>query len=126
MNWVYSVIFLDKRFVMVYNPKRKGWEMPGGAVEEGESPRDAAIREAREECGCQFLPLAYLRHRDGAVFAGELQCPIGRSEMEWGLFSELPEILAFPDEEYGPVIDWARKVVAKARERRKGARLAYD
>ena len=46
MKWVYSVIFLDKRFVMVYNLKRKGWEMPGGRVEEGENPADAAVREA--------------------------------------------------------------------------------
>ncbi|GGG14888.1 hypothetical protein GCM10010912_69150 [Paenibacillus albidus] len=29
----------------------RGWEMPGGQVEEGESLKDAAIRETKEECG---------------------------------------------------------------------------
>ena len=30
---------------------RRGWEMPGGQVEEGESIRNAAIRETKEESG---------------------------------------------------------------------------
>ena len=126
MNWIYSVIFLDKRFVMVYNPKRKGWEMPGGHVERGESASEAAVREAREECGCTFVPVAHKKHRDGAVFAGELGCPIGRSEMDWALFSELPSELAFPGEEYGPIIEWAREAIMKSRKERRMARNVYD
>jgi ADP-ribose pyrophosphatase YjhB (NUDIX family) len=32
-------------------PRRGEWSIPGGAVELGESVRDAALREFREECG---------------------------------------------------------------------------
>lgn len=37
-----------------------GWEIPAGAVEEGESPGDAAAREVREETGWQPGPLEHL------------------------------------------------------------------
>ena len=30
------------------------WDLPGGAIEKGESPADAAVREAREESGYQI------------------------------------------------------------------------
>lgn len=34
-------------------PKRTQWEIPGGKIEEGEDPRTAAIREAKEELGIE-------------------------------------------------------------------------
>lgn len=40
----------DKEILLIKGPKR-GWEMPGGQVEEGESVKEAAVREAKEECG---------------------------------------------------------------------------
>lgn len=32
-----------------YGEFKGGWEFPGGKIEEGESPRDALVREIREE-----------------------------------------------------------------------------
>jgi phosphohistidine phosphatase len=49
----------------------KGWIVPKGSVDEGERPRDAAIREAEEEAGLRGVvarkPLGRYRHakRDG-------------------------------------------------------------
>ncbi|WLR42565.1 NUDIX hydrolase [Bacillus carboniphilus] len=40
----------EKDILLIKGPKR-GWEMPGGQVEEGESLKEAAIREAKEETG---------------------------------------------------------------------------
>ncbi|WP_226579843.1 NUDIX hydrolase [Halobacillus litoralis] len=40
----------NEEILLIKGPKR-GWEMPGGQVEEGESLKDAAVREAKEECG---------------------------------------------------------------------------
>ena len=115
MKWVYSIAFLGDRFVMVFNPKRDGWEMPGGRVEPGESAEQAAIREVREECGCGFTPFAKRVHRDGLVFAGDLETPVAEAEMKWDLFSELPRQLAFGDEEYEGLLAWALKELRSRR-----------
>ncbi|KHE67172.1 NUDIX hydrolase [Halobacillus sp. BBL2006] len=40
----------QKEILLIKGPKR-GWEMPGGQVEEGESLKGAAIRETKEETG---------------------------------------------------------------------------
>ncbi|WP_369900932.1 NUDIX hydrolase [Bacillus manliponensis] len=47
-----ATIVLNARgeILLLKGPKR-GWEMPGGQVEEGESLREAAIRETKEETG---------------------------------------------------------------------------
>ncbi len=107
MSWVYSIAFIDWRFVMVFNPKRDGWEMPGGRIENGEAPEEAAKREFLEESGCVFAPYACMRHRDGYVFTGDVGCPKASGEMRWQLFGNLPEQLAFGKAEYAEVLDWA-------------------
>lgn len=71
---VYSVLLVFatpvmERFLLVRNIER-GWELPGGHVEPGESPLEGARREWAEETG---LPLALLepvaRHErpDGSI-----------------------------------------------------------
>jgi len=113
MSWVYAVAFIGDRFLMVFNPKRTGWEMPGGRIEAGETPEQAAVREYKEEAGCEFRPLARRERRDGFVFVGLVSCPVRKAEMAWDLFAELPGQLAFTEDEYTDVLAWAKAEMAK-------------
>jgi 8-oxo-dGTP diphosphatase len=46
----YAVIFdAERRVLLCHRRDFDAWNLPGGGVEEGESPWDAAIRETREE-----------------------------------------------------------------------------
>lgn len=52
-----ALIFNSAREILIVKPTyRDEWLCPGGVVESDESPRQACIREVREEIGIDFLP----------------------------------------------------------------------
>ena len=55
---VAGTLFTDEKGrLLILKPSYKdGWTVPGGMVEPRESPRDACIREVREELGFAFEP----------------------------------------------------------------------
>jgi 8-oxo-dGTP diphosphatase len=113
MRFVYAVGFEGDRYLMVFNRKRNGWEMPGGHIEEDESPEQAIMREYLEESGFRFTPLAKCDMEEVAIFARVIKpmTPVG--EMSWELFEEMPSQLAFPEVEYDRVIEWARRRLSR-------------
>ena len=115
MNYVYGIAFEGDEFVMVFNPRRGGWEMPGGKLEEGETSLEAMLREFREEVGREFLPKASSNIGGVSVYAGGLGGRPSKAEMEWRIFRELPRPLSFPLVEYISIIDWAREATGRAR-----------
>lgn len=46
-----TIVLNDKQEILLIKGPRRGWEMPGGQVEEGESLKAAAVRETKEETG---------------------------------------------------------------------------
>jgi len=86
-----------------------GWEIPGGRVEEGEEPAEAAARELVEETGWQAGPLRHLLdvrpspgvhdgvhhvfRADGAELIGE-PTDVEAERIEWVALSSVPGLVA--------------------------------
>jgi len=116
MRTAYAVAFDGDRFLMVYNERRRGWEMPGGHVEDGETSEQAAVREFEEEAGyrIEVLEIRDLGYCDvcAAIIVGRTDGPF---EMRSELFAEIPEPLSFDREEYEDTVPWARDVLDRKR-----------
>ena len=116
MATAYAIAFSGGRFLMVRHPRRGGWEMPGGHVEDGETPEQAAAREFLEESGYSIRIVGRMDYQGVDVFAAVLgERASEECEMESRLFSALPDELSFGRDEYGITGPWARSVVDSLR-----------
>lgn len=110
---VYTVAFDGDRFLMVWNPKRGGWEMPGGHIKKNEAPAEGALREFEEEAGysAKIVAVRDLGHCHvcSAILGKDLK---KGHEMKTRLFDRLPDLLSFDRAEYEDTIPWAANTLS--------------
>jgi len=51
-----GLVIHNKKVLLIFHPFIKRWFQPGGHIDDGESPIDAAIREVYEETGFVCVP----------------------------------------------------------------------
>ena len=96
-----SVAIFDERGRILLVLERERWAYPGGRLEPGETPEQAAVREAREEMGVEVelgerlctreWPDGFVLHVFAAtIAAGEPHAPRGVREVRWFESSDLP------------------------------------
>jgi 8-oxo-dGTP pyrophosphatase MutT (NUDIX family) len=73
LGYVLAALWHEGRVLMVYERDRECWELPGGGIEPGESPRAAAVRELWEETG---QPVA----QEALRFVGHTRTALGPSQ----------------------------------------------
>lgn len=100
--------------LFVQHPKR-GWEIPGGHLEEGESPEEAMIRELREETGLvgeiqrwnkTYYPKGWVAHMivDSTPTNAWSVEDSNVVEVRW--WEEVPPLIEWTEQEFVDLSSW--------------------
>ncbi len=82
------------RFLVLFNRFKQSWELPGGIIDTGETPRACAARELLEETGQRIAPSA-LAYRG----LTRLSFPSGKTEHGALYAASLPDLTPFAEDE---------------------------
>lgn len=90
----------DGEYLIVKPGYKHGWNLPGGGVDEGETPRQACTRELREELGIDQTPgrlllSAYVHTSDGAHIYWVFDGGMLTTEQQEAIVLQESELTAF-------------------------------
>jgi len=104
-----NLLIEEGKLLLLYRKDEEHWEVPGGKVEEGESPTQAAVREVEEEIGVDvelekpFYTGEFMKDGEMYLWHGYIASTEDEPDIQEEKFSELEWI----DEERLDEIDLA-------------------
>jgi 8-oxo-dGTP diphosphatase len=122
-----AVVVADGKLLMIRRREREGdllWALPGGAIEAGETPEEAAVRETLEETGLKVEAVTLIGQRVHPKTQRDMSytaCRVIGGEahvadadeldaIEWITLDEIPEKV--PYGLYGPVQEYLETALA--------------
>lgn len=109
---------LGGRVLFVKHPER-GWEIPGGHLEEGEGPEEALLRELQEETGAVGRLVSWNKSYYPKGWVGHVVVPsipkeswtvtdVNVAEVRW--WSRTPPLIQWTQEEFEDLADFFVKM----------------
>jgi len=94
----FVVVESENGYMLLYNKYRRLWEITGGMIETGESARDCAVRECKEESNQTLIDLRFIglgkffMKSDGSVMNSALYYAFLRAEAPFYENDEIREL----------------------------------
>lgn len=107
-----AIIVRDGKVLMARRREREGkllWSFPGGGIEAGESPEEAAVREVAEEVGLEVEAVQVLGdrvHPQSGVHMTYVACSVISGEASVVDEDELAEVLWLERGEIPQYVPW--------------------
>lgn len=106
------VIINEGRILLLLKKKHNHYELPGGKFEEGETIEETALREAREEIGCEVKLIKYIGYREFNINNKEYRSHNFLAEIQEGQMPRIAEPEVFEEIFWMPIADYKKYVVA--------------
>lgn len=102
MKGAAGILFVKKNTILMVNTSYKThWDIPGGVMEDGETPVETAVRECKEELGVVTIPGRLLTQSTVKLPSGIL--------IAWIFQGDEREVENFiPDGEEVTAVEWCR------------------
>lgn len=107
-----SAIIDDGKLLLLWKNKNQRYEFPGGKVEAGETLEQGALRETKEEIGCDVTLIKYLGYKEFHIEGRDFQSHKFLATINSGQTARVNEPDIFSEIFYLPMHDYANYAVA--------------